>query len=101
MYVVEHNNSIKSSMKWRVVGVGEGLRNVITLFTFPATQHSVACLTLLLALYVGHLTLPGELTYLAEPALLADAAAAGAVAMTWGWGETWQGTGGHFRLFRA
>lgn len=50
--------------------------------SFSTAHDSVGCLTKLLALSVAHVTRPGELAQLPEPALLADAASARTVTVT-------------------
>lgn len=51
--------------------------------TFPAAQDSVRSLAQLFALDVAHVAGPLELAQLPEPAVLADAASARTVAVTW------------------
>lgn len=50
--------------------------------TFSVTHNSISSLTVLPALGVAHITGPGKLAHLPEPAVLADAASTGTVTMS-------------------
>ncbi len=54
-------------------------------FTFSAAHDAVGSLTKLSALGIAHVTRPGELAQLPEPAVLADAASTWTVTVTWQW----------------